>query len=276
MRRKPRRSVPVTAKTKAAPFKQTQVLISKYHTLNKRLAMATTSKDTEACQTIEKELEQMGGLAAYQRASLRGGNLSKGWGASGTWVITFLKAHHAELHHGKNHNNQLLVLDIGAITGEVYVKYPFLHVESIDLNSQSPQVQKQDFFLRPIPECAIGTFDVLCLSLVVNFVGDPVKRGDMLAYCRHFIKPNGLLYIVLPLPCITNSRYLNHTHFIDILKILEFELVKHHHSKKLAYYIFRYMPAGRTTFEQVSKKIIADGKARNNFAIALRHSPQLA
>lgn len=52
----------------------------------------------------------------------------------------------------------------------------------------------------------------------------------------------GYLYIVLPLPCINNSRYLDHDRFTAMLQHLECHLLQHHFSKKLAFYLFQYQP----------------------------------
>jgi 25S rRNA (adenine2142-N1)-methyltransferase len=48
----------------------------------------------------------------------------------------------------------------------------------------------------------------------------------MLSLAHSFLKPEGLLYLVLPLPCLTNSRYTNHERFTSILKTLGWESVR--------------------------------------------------
>lgn len=64
---------------------------------------------------------------------------------------------------------------------------------------------QKDFFQLKKSELG-GPYDVICLSLVVNFVGDPKKRGEMLKESTQMLKENGHIFIVLPLPCIENSR----------------------------------------------------------------------
>jgi 25S rRNA (adenine2142-N1)-methyltransferase len=194
MKPKTKRRKPVTEH--AAPLKDTQKLISSYHSLNKRLSAAKKAQNTGETIKIQEQLEQMGGLQTYQRASLKGGDLQKGFGASGTWLINqlstirdSLKVISAEVAGpGEEMENEVPIkrrppsmklLDVGAITGEVYSKHKFLDVTSIDLNSQSSSVIKQDFFDRPIPPPA-EKFDIVCLSLVINFLGDCAKRGEML------------------------------------------------------------------------------------------------
>ncbi|KAJ8328289.1 hypothetical protein BDV3_005550 [Batrachochytrium dendrobatidis] len=258
-------------------LKQTQQLISTFHTLNKQLELVKTIPNNKVEQLeIQSKLDALGGLHAYQRASLRGGDMRKGWGATGKWILPYLKTEHLKIFNqlqnlnSNNKVNKLRLLDVGAITGETYERHAsFLNVTSIDLNSQSPKVIQQDFFKRPIPTNDDERFHVLCLSLVINFVGDPAARGLMLSLSRSFLLSSGLLYIVLPLPCITNSRYMTHVYFISLLESLSFELVKHHHARKLAYYLFKKSDSSAIS-ALFPKKILRDGGGHNNFAITLQ------
>eukprot|EP00842_Homolaphlyctis_polyrhiza_P006061 jgi/Hompol1/6456/HPOL_002273-RA len=280
---------------KAAKLRNTQATISSFHTLNKQLDQARRRGDSAAIVAIESQIDSMGGLQAYQRASLKGGDLSKGWGATEP-----ASSQSGSLNRQASAGSRKLrMLDVGAITGETYDKYAsFLDVTSIDLNSQTPKVIKQDFFDRPLPTSDTDRFNVVCLSLVINFVGDPASRGEMLSRTRSFLLPRGLLYVVVPLPCITNSRYMTHQHFLDILSSMDFECIQHHHSTKLAYYLFRWTkteislsPAllksnknaklDRSTKSLVQasssssnavfpKRILREGGGHNNFAIVLQ------
>ncbi|KAI8910278.1 hypothetical protein EDD86DRAFT_137035 [Gorgonomyces haynaldii] len=234
----------------------TQQLISQFHTLNKRLAKAKADKNTAEQQQIESQLEEMGGLHLYQKASLKGGSIKKGFAAD-QWLVPLLK----------QEPKPMRMLDVGAISGELYQKYKFLQVVSIDLNSQTPAVIKQDFMLRPKPESDQDKFHIVCLSLVINFVGDITQRGDMLQHTRHFLLENGLLYIVLPLPCINNSRYMDHEHFLLIMISCGYKIEHFKFSTKLAYYLFRIQDPTRVN---VPKKELHPGGKRNNFSINLR------
>ncbi|KAJ1336279.1 hypothetical protein BSLG_007423 [Batrachochytrium salamandrivorans] len=142
-------------------LRQTQQLISTFHTLNKKLELAKTlPNNDDQLSSIHAELEELGGLHAYQRASLRGGDMSKGWGATGKWILPYLKTEHSRISLCSEHANletgsppiKLRLLDVGAITGETYIRHSnILDIVSIDLNSQSPKVTQQDFFKRPLP-----------------------------------------------------------------------------------------------------------------------------
>lgn len=252
----------------------TQKIISDYHTLNKNLQVAIKQNDSNEIMAIQQKLSLMGGLETYQRASLKGGSIRKGFSASGKWILPFLqKERRSKAFECSNDHIKLKMLDVGAITGEVYVKYSFLDVISIDLNSQSPRVVKQDFFDRPIPKSKQDCFDVLCLSLVLNFIGDVEMRGLMLLRCRDHITDSGLLYIVLPLSCIQNSRFMTHASFISLMRNLQFVVEEFSFSKKLCYYLFRI---DRSLFLNChfSKAEVNPGPKRNNFSIVLNRSSE--
>ena len=149
---------------------------------------------------LENELSEMGGLAGYQIASLKGGASDKGFSGCGKWLLKTLKKFKVIQAPSSGLKSRLKMLDVGAI-GEVYENEKHLmDVESIDLHSQSPLVKEQDFFSRPIPSNNTDKFNVIGLSLVINFIPDPLKRGEMLKLSRARLLPSGFLFIVLPLP----------------------------------------------------------------------------
>jgi hypothetical protein len=54
-------------------------VISKYHTLTKHLEKEKLKGNKQKVTEIESAIEELGGLNAYQRASLNGGSLEKGY-----------------------------------------------------------------------------------------------------------------------------------------------------------------------------------------------------
>lgn len=58
----------------------------------------------------------------------------------------------------------------------------WIHTTSIDLNPQAPHVIKSNFFDFPIPAAdeEDESFDVVSLSLVMNFEGSLINRGTAL------------------------------------------------------------------------------------------------
>lgn len=163
---------------------------------------------------------------------------------------------------------------MGALSPHNYQKYSsWIHTTPIDLNPQDPLITKMDFLEMPVPASKDKLFDVVCLSLVVNFVGDPAQRGEILRQATRFLVPKtGLLYLVLPLPCIDNSRYMDHELLVEMMDYLGFStLVKHHFAKKLAYYVFQLdmVPGGsggkkgKTGMVRFPKKMRHDKPNRN-------------
>ena len=106
---------------------------------------------------------------------------------------------------------QCRILDVGAIAGTAYAKFPWVSDTPIDLNPRSARVIRADFFQFPAPDMDEeqaqkaeeafllkqaekeeeeereemqmegrwrGKYDVVALSLVVNFVGDLRERGE--------------------------------------------------------------------------------------------------
>ena len=102
----------------------------------------------------------------------------------------------------------------------------------------------------------------------------------MLRLAHTFLRTGGLLFIVLPLPCVHNSRYLDFLRLTQILTAVGFSIVKERHKPggKLIYILCRAeqlsgpgMQSGqRETLppELTAKRSLRTGN-RNNFAILL-------
>ncbi|KAF9995658.1 hypothetical protein BGZ80_011062 [Entomortierella chlamydospora] len=241
----------------------TAQLIRRYHTLNKELSKCLariesnnskstsglrqgaiqsqqqTATDLARIAEIRQEMDDLGGLDMYQKASTLGQSKQRG-GDSSKWLIPILENCHPQLD--KKAGPALRLLDIGALSPHNYQKYSsWIRTTPIDLNPQDPLITKMDFLEMPVPAQKGDLFDVVCLSLVVNFVGDPTQRGEILRHSARFLVPGtGILYLVLPLPCIQNSRYMDHELLVEMMDSLSYStLVSHHFAKKLAYYAFK-------------------------------------
>lgn len=146
---------------------------------------------------------------------------------------------------------------------------PWIEAVSIDLNSQHERVIACDFFDYPPPAMDERKFDIVCLSLVVNFVGALEDRGRMLTHAHRYVEPDrGLLYIVLPLACVSNSRFLTHEKMRGILASAGWRVVSTHDSAKLCYLLCQAdlsICDGRVH----RKEKLREGIERNNFAIVL-------
>lgn len=104
-----------------------------------------------------------------------------------------------------------------------------------------------------------------------------LKTGHFLLHAHSYLKRKspGYLYIVLPLPCLTNSRYLTHQQFRSILASTNWEVVAHHDSSKLTYWFLRETNKaedGRKGDGKVWKREeLRKGVApRNNFCILVK------
>lgn len=207
---------------------------------------------------IDYEIHEKGGLQKYQIASIHGQENKRGSDSS-KWLFDAVP-------HLKTCEYRLKALEIGCLsTKNVISRY--CETTRIDLNSNEPGILKQDFMERPIP--AQGEFDIISCSLVLNFVSTPRKRGEMIQRFVPFLKPNGYLFVVLPLSCITNSRYCDKQLFQEILQSQGFNMTNYHEAKKVVYMCFQLTGEGANKEAKYSKRKIHDGKAMNNFCITL-------
>ncbi|KAJ2608330.1 25S rRNA (adenine2142-N1)-methyltransferase [Coemansia sp. RSA 1804] len=289
---------------------ETRRRINRFHALikeqTKLVARRNKEDSVESCVQIQEmidrllqEMAQMGGLDWYQKASLLGQCKQRG-GDTSRWLVPKLN----ELGFGKDRKGtRLRLLDVGALSSSNYVKErQWIDVVPIDLNPQEPGIHKQDLLdIDPtnllsgalsadrantavesgdsededngISQLFAQPFDVVCLSLVINFIGDPVRRGDMLKQAGRLLDAGGLLFVVLPLSCITNSRYFDDERLLAIAQHMGFKQLHAHHTTKLAYYLYRLESAGLLAETQselrFKKQLLHPEAGRNNFSIAV-------
>ena len=278
-------------------------LIRAHHTLHKQLTAATSRQDSNAVDILRSQLASLGGLERYQDASLAGQSKERGGDTSGVLVQWLTSACGGP--------SGLSLLEVGALSVENACARSKIFgggIERIDLNSRHPDIREEDFMDLPLPKGEKEFFDVVSLSLVVNYVGDPESRGNMLARVADFLRsrperkqrvdqikteesdglPEGkhediggkaedifpALFLVLPAPCVNNSRYLDEERLKAILETLGFSLIRRKLSSKLIYYLWRHAdPEGREgkgkSNAVFKKQEIRKGKDRNNFAIVL-------
>lgn len=93
----------------------------------------------------------------------------------------------------------------------------------------------------------------------------------MLRQSRKHLKNGGHMFLVLPLPCVDNSRYMDENWLLSILKTVGYELVLQQHTPKLAMYMMQAAEVDLSVEpKSFGKDLIRGGKDRNNFAIVLR------
>ncbi|KAF2273760.1 uncharacterized protein EI97DRAFT_143041 [Westerdykella ornata] len=256
--------------------KQTRTIIRTHHRLQKELAAALRSGDIRLADEINTKIEKNGGLKVYQAASKLGQSKSRG-GDSSKVLVEWLKK--AEIIGAKEDASSApyRLLEVGALSTENEIsKYPrTIHVKRIDLNSQGPGIQQQDFMERPLPASDDDKFDIISLSLVLNYVPEPVGRGEMLKRIGSFLRqPHNrrssmlpALFLVLPLPCVANSRYLDEDALLRMMRNLGFILEEKKNTLKLCHYLFSW--TGKSDNKRAQKKLIRDGPGMNNFCIVI-------
>lgn len=245
-------------------------IIRSHHQLSKALTDAQKAGDSSLVARLQQEIESNGGLATYQQASLLGQSHDRG-GDSSKVLVDWLKPRVGAA------TEPLRVLEVGALSVDnACSRWSLMDVSRIDLNAQAPGILQQDFMLRPLPATDDDKFDVISLSLVLNFVPSKEGRGDMLRRSCAFMHgrdeegaPTPCLFLVLPAPCVENSRYMNEERLQEIMSSLGYRQSARKLSSKLIYTLWDYGPADRLQEQAFPKVEINPGLKRNNFCIVL-------
>lgn len=182
----------------------------------------------------------------------------------------------------KKRTQPLQMLEVGALsTRNACSTSKIFNVEHIDLNSQEPGIQQQDFMEMPLPENGKGPFDIISLSLVLNFVPDALGRGAMLQRTLSFLRADTdttitteplfpCLFVVLPRSCVDNSRYFTDAKFDELMAALCYTRVRSKKTQKLAYSLWRRVAGVVKEGLAFPKQEVNPGKTRNNFVMTLK------
>lgn len=267
---------PMAKSSRTMSRKASRSLINKHHQLEKRRRQAAAKGDREGEACLAMELEKLGGLDQYQKASLQGQSNDRG-GDTSRVLLEWLPV--TEM---KKRQQPLKMLEVGALsTQNACSTSGIFEVQHIDLNSQEPGIQQQDFMERPLPKDESELFDIISLSLVLNFVPDAPGRGQMLLRTLSFLfpPPNDTaraaehpfpsLFLVLPRSCVDNSRYFTDARLQELMEVLGYTRVQMKMTQKLAYSLWVRIQATPNTIPEFSKKEINSGRMRNNFVVTL-------
>ncbi|KAI1622870.1 putative methyltransferase-domain-containing protein [Exophiala viscosa] len=291
--------------------KHTRTLIRTHHVLQKRLAAARLTNDTSLINELDSQLSATGGLESYQLASTVGQSATRGGDSSRVlvhWLRSEIDARKTSTSSSSSTNTAnapvtpLRILEVGALSTTNALNIPDVTtVRRIDLRSSGPGIEEADFMAFAVPDDPNGKgiwqgrrgYDVLSLSLVLNYVPDACGRGAMLKRTTAFFsqshpdvpatmdgstQPMQLLpclFLVLPAPTLHNSRYLTPEHLILIMGSLGYTHLHTKTTRKLHYSLWRYdldkranwlKSGGQIVF---AKKEINPGGGRNNFCIIL-------
>ncbi|KAK1835236.1 putative methyltransferase-domain-containing protein [Podospora conica] len=271
---------PTIQRPKSITRTATKALINKHHLLEKRKKQAISKGDKAEEALIASEIDALGGLERYQEASLQGQRHDRG-GDSSRLLMQWLEK--CLCSHKEVSGEKLRMLEVGALsTQNECSKSGYFDIERIDLNSQEDGILQQDFMERPLPQGNADKFDVISLSLVLNFVPDPQGRGEMLRRTTQFLYDPGryitspalspsfpCLFLVLPAPCVTNSRYMDEERLTGIMKSLGYTMTESKTTQRLVYYLWR-KESNRPVKSSFPKKELRPGSFRNNFAVVLK------
>lgn len=269
---------PTVKPPRSISSKATRNLIRTHHTLEKQKAKAVADGDDIKAAALAKQIELQGGIEGYQRASLTGQANDRG-GDSSKILMEWLQPVALSLKDQMSNGQPARMLEVGALsTNNACSRSRLFQVERIDLHSQAQGIKQQDFMERPLPADAREQFDLISLSLVLNYVPDSVGKGNMLLRTLKFLRKGQQsedireflpsLFLVLPAPCVTNSRYMDEAKLEAIMKSLGYGQVKKKLSSKLVYYLWRMEAA--TQKVSFTKEELRSGKSRNNFSIVLK------
>ncbi|KAK6465094.1 YBZ1-like protein [Scheffersomyces coipomensis] len=219
---------------------------------------------------IDAEIDIRGGLKAYQLASTQGQNGKRGGDSSKKLVEWLNDPQYKDKLEDAN------ALEIGCLSpdNDISTCGLFKEIARIDLNSQHHLILQQDFMERPLPNNEKEKFNLVSCSLVVNFVPNPSLRGEMLLKITKFLKkPTGdnvsCLFLVLPLPCVTSSRYFDKQQLNKIMEYLGFKETFYYEAKKVAYWLYDWTGSVSKKDQKFKKKEIHSGSNKNNFHITL-------
>ncbi|TFK55020.1 hypothetical protein OE88DRAFT_1779248 [Heliocybe sulcata] len=270
-RKEPVVHTPENRSVASANKSSSRAVIRQFHCLLRKKVrlekQKVTPENARALAAVEHEIESLGGLDTYQKMSTIGQGNDRGGGSERVFIL-WLKEQCMESASGKS---KLKLLEVGALKPDNYASCSsWLEVTPIDLNSQHPSIREQDFLKMDEVEHS-GRWDLISLSLVLNFVPDAHDRGRMLRLAHAMVKAEGLLFLALPLPCVHNSRYLTSDHLKALMSAIGFDELKARWKDggKMAYWLYRKgTPSKDHLWHFRRKEVLLQGK-RNNFAILL-------
>lgn len=248
----PRPLVPPAMKS----LKRARRVTSEFHRIQREMVSNESPaawKDSSAAakakkhKLLELELRELGGRQAYQEASV----LTTGRHRTCKWIFSVVTK--LGLRPTKN-QSPLKLLEVGAVNTQL-LSVPWLDVRAIDIKAQHPRIEQIDFFdLKP--KCC---YDAVVLSMVLNCVSTPLKRGRMLSLVRDHLLPGGYLFLMIPRRCIENSPYCSFSIISEALSIVGLKVVETKLSPKVAFFCAQRMRASHE----------ASGDITSNFRVTL-------
>ncbi|KAF1318182.1 Rrna methyltransferase, partial [Globisporangium splendens] len=227
--------------------------------VKKDKALSGAEKQTKLAE-LNEQIDAIGGRTAYQDASFH---------KTSKWVFQLLTKFGLR---PKSKEPPLRVLEVGAINTQL-LTCPWLNVRAIDLNSRHERIEQRDFFDLK----AEGEFQVLVSSMVLNCVPDAVSRGKMLKLYYEHLQPSGHLFLMIPLLCLRNSKFMTYARFVEILKAVGFFVKETKDSPKVSFFCLEKKPesietatlANASTTVRFPHKLLVQSDKRNSFSVVL-------
>ncbi|EDV25178.1 uncharacterized protein TRIADDRAFT_56862 [Trichoplax adhaerens] len=150
-------------------------LISKIHNLMKMMDKVKSDTSISSAEQrtklsdLKKTLIECGGFQAYQTAS-KLGEEHHGQQNTSKWI---LKQMNKLTIRPSTKDERLKLLDVGALQDNYVNQKSWIDCTAIDINPCDQSVQKADFLTFTESK----KFEVIILSLVINFIGNAAERG---------------------------------------------------------------------------------------------------
>lgn len=210
---RPRHAAPIVpAATKVTSRRHARKVTSAYHKLTAQIKQAQSAEERAAATA---ELEQMGGVIAYQQASA----LNTALNSTSRWVVQALRQRGLL----PQREGRLRVLEVGAINTQL-LDEPQLKTRAIDLHSINSRIEQCDFLSLPHggevdpTSGASRPYDAVVCSMVLNCVPEPRRRFDMLVGLRAQLDARGVCFVTVPRTCLKHSFTVTHESFCDSLR----------------------------------------------------------
>jgi len=252
---KSKKAKPV-AKPPMKSRKRARKITTLFHKYTRERDEAEKQGNSKAVQDWERKIQEIGGREEYQRAS----QLNTSFHSTSKWVLKHLSKQQNWLDSGvvdnegddnEKDNSKVLrrkvrLLEVGAINTELLQaanKRQYLHVRAIDLRSSHELIEEIDFFqLEYLHADPDKRYDTIVCSMVLNCISTSEQRGNMLFILKdHLIPGSGLLFLTIPLLCLTQSPYITKDTFLDMLgsEGVGFEIIETKETPKIAFFILR-------------------------------------
>jgi 25S rRNA (adenine2142-N1)-methyltransferase len=95
--------------------------------------------------------------------------------------------------------------------------------------------------------------------------------------CYQHLQPKGILFLMIPLLCLRNSKKMTYERFCDILKAVGFHIKETKDSPKVSFFCLEKAEISRTLEVSTQgkgvvlfpEKVLAPGSKRNDFSVVI-------